>query len=241
MRASELTSTSHESINALYSERKRLQDVKHEQLQSLGRLRDGFTRQRNDYREYEREARKIQDERRAKELAEIRLQKKLATAAAKLEVASIPAYSEEIIACENLIIFFDPSASEAARKSKNATAPRDLAAKAVSDVKPFEGKQGKALVKVEEDYFVGTGGKKKGKKNRAAPADEKSETTPAAPKKINLNVGVLGELAKVDVPTPASAADVPRVLEKLREKLQYYKDNQGKVTQAVSTSRPYKS
>jgi hypothetical protein len=138
-------------------------------------------------------------------------------------------------------MFFDPSSAEATRKSKNATAPRELAAKAVSDVKPFEGKQGKALVKVEEDYFVGTGGKKKGKKNRAAPAEEKSEATPAAPTKINLNVGVLGELAKVDVPTPTSAADMPRVLEKLREKLHYYKNNQDRATQAVSTSRPYRS
>jgi len=189
-------------------------------------VQDEYYQSLNAFYTYEKEARRIRDERRQKVRAEYEFQKKRAYAAERMETASQPAFTSEIITCESLVAFFDPSSVEAARKAKQAVAPRDLAARPTREVsKPTEGR---VLKKQEEDYFVGTGGKKKGKKNRSAPVA--AEEAPAASGKINLNIGILEELAKVDVPAPASRDDYPKVLEKLRERLQHYKDNQDRVT-----------
>jgi len=198
-------------------------------------VQDEFHQSRLEFRAYEREARRIRDERRAQEQAEYHLQKKRAIAAERMEAASRPAFASEIITCESLIAFFDPSSAEAAKQAKQ-DAPRELAAKASTEARPYEGKKKvKELVKEEEDYFVGGGGKKKkGKKGRGAAAAEEAAETHATNKRFDLNLGVLEELNKVDVPVPSNREEVPRVLESLRQKLQHYKDNQDRVTKEVS-------
>lgn len=116
--------------------------------------------------------------------------------------------------------------------------PRALAAQSTRAVDATK-LVGTKLVKKEEDYFIGGGGKKKGKKGRkeavspgaeAAPASE----APSSSGKFNLNVGILEELAKVDVDTPMGKDDVPKTLEKLREKLAWYKKHQEIKTKEVS-------
>jgi predicted RNase H-like nuclease (RuvC/YqgF family) len=228
-----LTPPSYQNLNSLRDQRTALQAAQQEKWTALKELQDEYYQARNAYRQYEREARKIREERRAKEQAEYKLAKKRAEAAEKLEAASQPAFASQIITCEGLIAFFDPSSAEAARKEKLAAAPRELAAKPTREVKPLGGK---VLVKEEEDYFVGTGGKKKkGKKPRTTPTEDE---TPAAPAKFNLNVGLLEQLAQIDVIAPSSQSVLPQVLEKLREKLQYYKDNQDRVTKEVCSPLP---
>lgn len=155
------------------------------------------------------------------------------------EEASEKAYSAEIITCEGLIGFFDPSSAEAARKAKLAAEPRALAAQPTRAIDNSQ-LTGTKLVKKddrEEDYFVGTGGKKKGKKGRKEPASSAAEPASAESTggKFNLNVGILEELAKIDVDTPMSRDDVPKTLEKLREKLAWYKENQETKTKEVNT------
>ncbi|KAF8251348.1 hypothetical protein K440DRAFT_82631 [Wilcoxina mikolae CBS 423.85] len=223
----------YKNFNSLRDERTRLHALQQEKWAAMKAIQDDFYQNRQAFRAYEREARKIRDERRAKEQAEYQLQKKRAIAAERMEAASQPAFASEIITCESLIAFFDPSSAEAAKKAKLAAAPRELAAKASTEARPYEGKKKvTVLVKEEEDYFAGNGGKKKkGKKGRgAASAAEEAAETPAAAGRIDLNLGVLEELSKVDVQVPSSREEVPRVLENLRQKLQNYKDNQDKVT-----------
>jgi hypothetical protein len=203
----------------------------------LKKLQDDFYQGRAAFRAYEKEARKIRDERRAKEQAEYVLKKKLAAASERMEAASQPAFASEIMSCEGLIAYFDPSSAEAAKKAKLAATPRELAAKATREAAAYEGKKPvKLLVREEEKYFVGTGGKKGKKGRKAAPApvatEEKEEVAPTIGK-INLNIGLLEELSRVDVFVPSSRDEVPKVLEILHEKLQWYKDNQDRVTKEV--------
>lgn len=138
-----------------------------------------------------------------------------------MEEASEKAFQAEIQTCEALIGYFDPSSAEAAKKAKAVVSPRELAAKAGRTVEDKEIK-GRVLVKKEEDFFVGGGGKKKGKKPK-----EDSE------KAFKIEPGLLEQLAKVGVETPGSREEVPGVLEKLREKLAWYQENQEKVTNEV--------
>lgn len=117
--------------------------------------------------------------------------------------------------------------------------PRALAAQSTRAVDATQ-LTGTKLVKKEEDYFIGGGGKKKGKKGRkeaVSPGPEAAAAVPEAPSssgKFNLNVGILEELAKIDVDTPMGKEDVPKTLEKLREKLAWYKEHQEIKTKEVS-------
>jgi hypothetical protein len=77
---------------------------------------------------------------------------------------------------------------------------------------------------------MGTGGKKgkKGKKGTASPAP----STPTEGK-FNLSMGVIEELAKVNVEPPMTQSDVPAVIEKLKSKLDHWKKDQDKKTKEV--------
>ncbi|KAI5819232.1 hypothetical protein BZA77DRAFT_259648 [Pyronema omphalodes] len=221
------------NLNKLRDERTRLNDLQKSKWNALKKLQDDYYQSRTAYRAYEKEARKIREERRAKEQAEYLLKKKLAAASERMEAASQPAFASEIMSCEGLIAYFDPSSAEAAKKAKLAATPRDLAAKATREVGAYQGKKPvKVLVREEEQYFVGTGGKngKKGRKAAPAPVVTEEKEDSAANGKINLNLGLLEELSRVDVFVPSSRDEVPKVLEILHEKLQWYKDNQDRVT-----------
>lgn len=221
--------SAYEHINSLRDQRTAMQAVKQEKWEAVKKIQDEFYQNRNAYRTYEKEARRLRDERRAEERARLELEKKRAIATERMEAASQPALVFEIQTCESLIAYFDPSSAEAARRAKQAVAPRELAAKATREVKPIDRKP---LVKEEVDYFVGGGGKKKkGKKNRGALTDSaESPTTENAPSKFNLNVAILEQLSTIDVPTPSSHEDVPQLLKLLKEKMQYFQDNQERIT-----------
>jgi len=85
-------------------------------------------------------------------------------------------------------------------------------------------------------YFMGTGGKKgkKGKKTNgtAAPAP----STPIEGK-FNLDFGVIEQLGKVNVEPPMNQSDVPAVVEKLKAKLDHWKNDQEKKTKGVCITR----
>ncbi|KAK7547463.1 hypothetical protein IWX92DRAFT_172102 [Phyllosticta citricarpa] len=82
----------------------------------------------------------------------------------------------------------------------------------------------------EENYFVGTGGKKGKKKNKGnnSPAATPSEG------KFNLSIGIIEQLAKINVNAPASQADVPAAVKTLQEKLEFWKKDQDRKTKEVS-------
>lgn len=222
-------------LNHLRDERTMLQEEQQEKWQAIQTLRDEYFSAKNAYRAYEQEAWKIKREKRAKQEREAKIAYRRQIAQEKMEQASEKAYTSEIIICESLIGFFDPSSAEAARKAKLESGPRALAAQPTRSV-DASAITGKKLAKKEDredDYFIGGNGKKKGKKGRkdagAAAVTSPDAESPAAESpaaKFNLNVGVLEELAKVDVEVPMGKDDVPKTLEKLREKLAWYKENQ---------------
>ncbi|KAI5781215.1 hypothetical protein EDC01DRAFT_718584 [Geopyxis carbonaria] len=219
------------NINTLRDERTKLQKEQNEKWDELKKLRDEFHQNRIAFREYSKEARRIKEEKYQKQRQEQEQARKKAIAEERMEAASQPAFLNEIMICEGLIGFFDPSSAEAARKAKNVVAPRELAAKAQRTV-DASALKGKVLVKEEEDYFIGGKTKKKGKKAKKADTDAASPAEAPAPSgKLSLNAGTLAELSHVKVDTPASQAGVVKTLESLRERLQWYKDNQQKVTQ----------
>ncbi|CAI6334633.1 unnamed protein product [Periconia digitata] len=190
-----------------------------EKWQALKDFKDTYYQQKRAFADYDYQARKARQERKRQEQIEWQANKRKETASKRLEEASAPAYQDEILACEGLIRHFDPSALPA----KETTASSKFAASAQRTVESsgFKGTRVSKKDDEEENYFVGSGGKK-GKKGKKAPAASES--------KFNLNIGIIEELAKVGVDAPSSQADVPGTVEKLKEKLAHWKSDQDRKT-----------
>lgn len=211
----------YKNLNSLRDERTKANEAQATAYTGVREIKDKYFQARRAHKEYEQEAYRVRKERHAAEQAQYLAGKKKQVAEAKLEEASAPAYQDEIFTSQGLMRYFDPSSVEA----KQAAGPGKFAAQGDRTV-DASGIKGTALKKKgeeQEDYFVGGGGKKKkGKKNQNASAPETA--------KFNIPFGVLEELAKVDVQPPSNQGEVPAVVEKLKEKLAFWKGDQDRKT-----------
>ena len=214
------------SMKALRDQTDKARAEQQEKYAAMKQIKDAYYQQKRAYADYERQAYQVRQERKRQERQEYESNKRKEIAKQRLEEASAPAYHDEIITTEGLIRYFDPSALPA----KETTVASKFAASAQRTVDD-SGFKGTRIVKkdeAEENYFMGTGGKKgkKGRKggNAATPTETKTES------KFNLSIGVIEELTKVGVDAPSSQADVPAVVEKLKGKLEHWKSDQDRKT-----------
>ncbi|KAL1633457.1 multicopy suppressor of BFA (Brefeldin A) [Neofusicoccum ribis] len=209
----------YKSLNSLRDERTKAHAEQQAKWTALKEYKDSFYDQKRAFRNYEQEAYKARRERQDAERKAYEQKKRREVADAKLEEASAPAYTDEILTAEGLIRYFDPSALPA----KETVDTSKFAATASRTVDDSALKGFKVVKKDEEDYFAGTGSKK-GKKNK------KSKDAAPAASGFNLSIGLIEQLAKLNVEAPASQADVPSVVEKLKEKLDFWKKDQDRKT-----------
>ena len=222
------------SINSLRDERRKLQEDQQAKYSSMRSVKDKYYESRNAYKAYEQELYRQKQERRKAENEAYAREKRKKAATARLEEASRPAYLDEITAAENLINYFDPSS---VTEAKSLRGPSGFAAEAQRTVDKSDMK-GTVLSKKEdreETYFMGTGGKKgkKGKKGNNA----SGPSTPTEGK-FNLSIGIIQELAKVNVDAPTRQSDVPEVLEKLKSKVAKWKSESDAKTKEVTFFPP---
>lgn len=222
------------SLNSLRDERTRLQEDQHTKFSNMKSIQNKYYEARNAYRAYENDMYKQRQERRKAENEAYAKEKRKKAAAARLEEASTPAFMDEIMTAEGLINYFDPSSIS---EAKTLRGPSGFAAEAQRTVDDSKMK-GTALSKKEDrddSYFIGTSGKKgkKGKKgsNPSAPA------TPTEGK-FNLSIGVIEELAKVNVDPPIRQSDVPEVIEKLKAKVSKWRSESDAKTKDVRAPSP---
>lgn len=225
----------YKSINSLRDERSKIHAEQQEKYFAMRDIKDQYYKARKAYKDFEDEAYRQRRERQKVERDAYEKERRRKTADKKLEEASEPAFMDEILTAEGLIRYFDPSAPGT---SKALRGPSGFAAEAQRTVDDSNIKGTRVMKKdqEEEEYFKGTGGKKgkRGKKGGAAGAPTPS--TPSEGGKFNLSIGVIEELAKVGVEPPMNQADVPSVVEKLKEKLDHWKKDQDKKTKEVCRS-----
>ncbi|KAF2258109.1 hypothetical protein CC78DRAFT_538043 [Lojkania enalia] len=210
------------NMKALREQTDKARAEQQEKYTVLKQVKDTYYQQKRAYADYDYQARKARQEKRRQEQLDYQAGKRKEAAAKRLEEASAPAYQDEILATEGLIRYFDPSSVAA----KEASGPSKFAAAAQRKVDD-SGFTGARIVKkneAEENYFMGTGGKK-GKKGKKGGASSTPSDT-----KFNLSIGVINELAKVGVDAPSSQADVPATVEKLKQKLAHWKEDQDRKT-----------
>lgn len=213
----------YKSRQKLYDERKALSAKSKEIFLSIRSLKDTYYQSKSAAITYEREQKQKRYDAQKAERDAYEKQKRLDHAKSKMEEARDPAYESEIITCNNLIRYFDPTAVgdvKAGGFAKSFGGGRTL------DIRSVEGAgegfvlQPKKNRDAEESYFVGGKSKKKSGK-----AETKKE------EKFNLSIGTIQELGSVNVQAPLNASEVPETLEKLKEKLSWYKDHQAAETE----------
>ncbi|EXJ53440.1 uncharacterized protein A1O5_13308 [Cladophialophora psammophila CBS 110553] len=208
------------NYDALKAERDRLYEEQQATYTAIRKVKDDYYTQRKAYKEYEDMVYQQRRERQKAEREAYEKEKRRRIAEQKLEEASEPAFLDQIRTAEGLIRHFDPTyhtdEGDKGHGQFAATAQRTV------DESGFKGM--KVMKKEDEDFFVGGGGKKKGKgkKGAAGPADSG---------KLNMNIGIIEELAKVGVDPPSAQADVPGVVERLKQKLAAWKKDQDTQTQ----------
>ncbi|KAL1960827.1 hypothetical protein VTO42DRAFT_5810 [Malbranchea cinnamomea] len=215
------------NIKALRDERSKVQAEQQKAWANVKEIKDTYYKARKAYKAYEDEMYRIRAERQKAYREQQERERKKRIADKKLEEASRPAFTDEILTAEGLIRHFDPTYDLAAlglgnSKQQSSSTFRAEVGRTVdaSDIK------GVKIVKKEDrddDYFIGTGGKK-GKKNKKGANGPNAGA--AQPEKFNLSFGVIEDLSRLKVDPPMSQADVPAVIEKLVEKLKYWKENQ---------------
>lgn len=219
------------SLSSLRDERSKLNSEQQEKYSAMRDIKDKFHKARVAYRDYDQEQYRQRQEKQKAEREQYLKQKRRETATKKLEEANEPAFIDEIITAEGLIRYFEPSAST---ETKPLRGPSGFAAEAQRGVESSDFKGTRVSKKEDRDdnYFMGVGGKKgkKGKKGGATGSPAPSTPTEG---RFNLSVGVIEELAKINVEPPMNQAGVPEVVEKLKKKRDQWKADQDKKTKEV--------
>lgn len=215
------------NLNSLRDERTRLRADQVEKFNAIREIKDKYYKARRAYKEYEDEAWRVRRERQKAERDAFEREKRKKVADKKLEEASQLAYTDEILTAQGLIRHFDPAYNfSALGLDEKKDESSNFRAGVGRTVDAGEIKGMKAIRKDdEEDYFVGSGGKKGKKGGKKAPA--------AADSKFNMNVGIIEEFAKVKIDPPMNQSDVPASVEKLAAKITEWKKNQASKTQEV--------
>ncbi|CCG82146.1 Putative uncharacterized protein [Taphrina deformans PYCC 5710] len=213
----------YKSRQKLYDERNSLSAKSKEIYLNIKGLKDTYYQGKKASIAYEKDQRQKRYDAQKAERDAYEKQKRLEQANKKMEEAREPAYEVEIMTCNNLIRYFDPTTAGDVKTggfAKSFAGGRTLDIRSVEA--PADGVvlQPKKNRDAEESYFVGGKGKKKGVK-----AESKKD------EKFNLSIGTIQELGTVNVQAPLNASEVPSTVEKLKEKLDWYKSHQAAETE----------
>ncbi|OLL23970.1 hypothetical protein NEOLI_003416 [Neolecta irregularis DAH-3] len=198
----------YKSRSELFEQRASLQQRRDELWSARKAVQQENWEKNKEYREWETAEKQRRWEKKQLERETMEREKRQKAAQRKLEEASEEAYGVEIVTCQN---YFDRG-SEAAVVEQKAEdfVRRDISAP-----------EGQALQrKGEEAFMMMGGGKKKGKKQGRGASD-----------KYSLQIGVLAEFGKVDVSPPYAREQIGGVVEQLKARLGYYRENQKRVTE----------
>ena len=218
---------SNKSFDTLKAERDKLYNEQQATYAKIRQIKDEYYQQKKAYKEYEDMVYQQRRERQKLERDAYEKEKRQKIAAQKLEEAREPAFLDQIRSAEGLIRHFDPSSMA----SNGDKGPGEFAATAQRTIDETSFKGMKVMKKEEEDFFAGGGGgKKKGKGKKGAA----SGTVATEGGKFNMNIGIIEELGKIGVEPPSTQADVPAVVEKLKEKVAAWKRDQQAQTDKVS-------
>lgn len=220
------------NLNALRDERTRAHEDQQKKYTAVKEIKDKYFQSRRAAMDYEREAKRIRDQKRKEENDAYHRGRRQEAARSRLEEASAPAYQDEIRSTQTVLAHFDPSYApkqDAPTANKLAAAP----SRTVDD----SGMKGTKLVSKktddEEAYFIGGAGKKNKKGRKQTNGAGGPTAAPAKEGRFSLDRGTIETLGAIGVDPPMQQSDIPAVVEKLKEKLEFWKNDQKRKTDEV--------
>lgn len=155
------------------------------------------------------------------------------------EDASAPAFAKEIEDCDQLIRYFSGASESDVKKDQTVGPARsgslpELPEPPKPDTSVPEGAVVAKKKGEEEDYFAGSGSSKKkgkGKKGSKATASGGADESSSGSGSLNVPFGMLSALLSLSIPPPANQADLPRVVDNIKLKREYFVTNQPHQTQ----------
>lgn len=211
----------YKSLSSLRDERTKLQAEQQEKFAAIRKLKDDYYGAKKAYQAYEREAREKQRERQRLEREKYVQERKKADAERVLAEASEPAYLDEIRRANSLLVFLDPTFK--AEKTP-LLANSGLTAQAQRTVDEA-GLKGTKLVRKEDrddEYLPAQSKGKKGKKGNNAGSAQKGFNCPPS---------VVEDCTFLSLDPPMRKEDVPELIEKVKAKLEHWKEDQAAQTQ----------
>lgn len=195
--------------SSLFDKRTAAEKARNDVYAQIKALKDEHYANVRAYREQSKADQKARIEREKAERASAEKEKKLREAREKVETASEPAFSSHIATAESLLKYFDTADKSAGQENgAEETKTWDLPENA------------KIIQKKDEHFFAGFGHKK----NKAKGSNRKND-------KLSMDLGIIEDLSLLNISVPASKDEIPTTVEKLKEKLQFYRDNEDRVTQ----------
>ncbi|PNP52094.1 hypothetical protein THARTR1_07303 [Trichoderma harzianum] len=211
----------YKSLSSLRDERTKLQAEQQEKFAAIRKLKDDYYGAKKAYQAFEREAREKQRERQRLEREKYVQERKKADAERVLAEASEPAYLDEIRRANSLLVFLDPTFK--AEKTP-LLANSGLTAQAQRTVDEA-GLKGTKLVRKEDrddEYAPAQSKSKKGKKGNNAGSAQKGFNCPPS---------VVEDCTFLSLDPPMRKEDVPELIEKVKAKLEHWKEDQAAQTQ----------
>lgn len=226
----------YKSISTLRNERDKLHAEQQEKYLSIKKVKDEYYQGKKAFQNWEYEARQRARERQKAEREKYEAEKRRERAERMLAEARDPAYLDEIRRAESLLHYLDPSTTSTTATPLLAPSGLSAAAQRTIDDSGLKGTRVLRKDEREDEYFKGTGGKKNKKGRKTA---ENGAATPPASGKFNCPPSVIEDCSALGIDPPMSAADIPAVAEKVKEKLAFWKADQKSQTEKVSLHWTY--
>jgi hypothetical protein len=217
----------YKNLSSLRDERTKLQAEQQEKFQAIRELKNSFFAQKRAFNDFEREQKQKAWERHQAERDRVTRDRKRENAQRILNEASDPAYLEEIRRARTLLRFLDPSQVDAEKSPLMAESGMTAQAQRKVDGSDIKGMK---MVKKEDrddDYLPAVKKGKKGKKTTAS-------TGADAGGKFSLPPAVMEDCSSMGINPPMSSADVPAVVQQVKQKLEHWQSDQAAQTQRVS-------
>ncbi|KAF9055283.1 hypothetical protein BDZ89DRAFT_975662 [Hymenopellis radicata] len=146
--------------------------------------------------------------------------------------AELPAFQAQIEDCQTLIDFFSGKSTTVTLKSASA-AKAEVAGVPKLEIRQVDAAPEGLVARkkkgeVEVNYFVASKGKGKNKKGTPKPQVEQ-EQQPSSDRFV-VSLANLSALMEFSIPPPTSQSDVPRLIEDLTTKKNWFQANQDRVT-----------
>ncbi|KAF8914619.1 hypothetical protein CPB85DRAFT_1218909 [Mucidula mucida] len=147
------------------------------------------------------------------------------------EEAELPAFQAQIEDCQTLIDFFSGKSTTVTLKSASA-AKAEVAGVPKLEIRQVDAAPEGLVVRKkkgeeQDNYFVASKGKGKNKKGTPKPQPEQEQ--PSTDRFV-VSLANLSALMEFSIPPPTSQSDVPRVIEDLTTKKNWFQANQDRVT-----------